>query len=126
MSTQVLERAARTAGGPARPLVEVVVPVHNEERALEASIWRLHGYLTAPFPFAFRITVADNASTDATWPLARKLAEQLLRVHGVHLDQKGRGRALRHVWSGRASRPPPSAAPPWTTSPVRRRRETPP
>ena len=46
----------------ARPLVEVVVPVHNEERALEASIWRLHGYLTAHFPFAFRITVADTGT----------------------------------------------------------------
>src|SRR6266508_1838399 len=91
---------APTAGAPARPLVEVVVPVHNEQRTLEASIWRLHGYLTAHFPFAFRITVADNASTDATWPLARKLAEQLRRVRAVHLDQKGRGRALRHVWSG--------------------------
>jgi putative flippase GtrA len=103
MSTQVLgpaAAAAPTAGGPARPLVEVVVPVHNEERALEAGIWRLHGYLTAHFPFAFRITVADNASTDATWPLARKLAEQLPRVRAVHLDQQGRGRALRHVWSG--------------------------
>jgi putative flippase GtrA len=101
MSTQVLEPAAPALEPrPARPLVEVVVPVHNEERALEASIWRLHGYLTAHFPFAFRITVADNASTDATWPLARKLAEQLPRVRAVHLDQKGRGRALRQVWSG--------------------------
>ena len=87
MSTQVLEPAAPALEArPARPLVEVVVPVHNEQRALEANIWRLHGYLTAHFPFAFRITVADNASTDATWPLARKLAEQLPRVRAVHLD----------------------------------------
>jgi putative flippase GtrA len=102
MSTQRLGAPAPAPGSgrQARPLVEVVVPVHNEERALEASIWRLHGYLTAHFPFAFRITVADNASTDATWPLARKLAGQLPRVRAVHLDQKGRGRALRHVWSG--------------------------
>jgi putative flippase GtrA len=101
MSTQVFQPAVPApAPAPARPLVEVVVPVHNEQRTLEASIWRLHGYLTAHFPFAFRITVADNASTDATWPLARKLAEQLPRVRAVHLDQKGRGRALRHVWSG--------------------------
>jgi putative flippase GtrA len=100
--SQVLDAQADTptAAGPARPLVEVVVPVHNEQRTLEASIWRLHGYLSAHFPFAFRITVADNASTDATWRLARKLAEQLPRVRAVHLDQKGRGRALRQVWSG--------------------------
>ena len=55
----------------AGPMVEVVVPVHNEQEVLEASIWRLHGYLKASFPFSFRITIADNASTDATWPWAR-------------------------------------------------------
>jgi putative flippase GtrA len=83
----------------AGPMVEVVVPVHNEQEVLEASIWRLHGYLKASFPFSFRITIADNASTDATWPLARRLADQLPDVRAVHVPQKGRGRALRQVWS---------------------------
>jgi glycosyltransferase involved in cell wall biosynthesis len=73
------------------PVVEIVVPVHNEQHVLETSIGRLHGYLSASFPFAFRITIADNASTDATWPLTRRLA--------VHVPEKGRGRALRQVWS---------------------------
>jgi putative flippase GtrA len=79
-------------------LVEIVVPVYNEEHVLEASIRRLHGYLAASFPFPFRITVADNASTDATWPLALRLAGQLPEVRAVHLAEKGRGRALRQVW----------------------------
>jgi putative flippase GtrA len=79
-------------------VVEIVVPVHNEEQVLEASVRRLHGYLVASFPFPFRITVADNASTDATWPLALRLAAQLPQVRAVHLPQKGRGRALRQVW----------------------------
>jgi putative flippase GtrA len=83
----------------AGPVVEVVVPVHNEQQVLEASIRRLHGYLEASFPFSFRITIADNASTDATWRLARRLAERLAGVRAVHVPQKGRGRALRQVWS---------------------------
>jgi putative flippase GtrA len=91
---------APPAAPPAGPLVEVVVPVHNEQRLLVASVTRLHHYLTASFPFPFRITIADNASTDRTWPLARELAARLPRVAAVHLDQKGRGRALRQVWSG--------------------------
>ena len=82
-----------------RPLVEVVVPVHNEQRVLEASIRRLHGYLATSFPFAFRITIADNASTDATWLLAKRLAERFGDVTAVHVAKKGRGRALRQVWS---------------------------
>ncbi len=51
------------------PLVEIVVPVHNEEEDLERSVGRLHHYLVEEFPFSFRIAIADNASTDATWQL---------------------------------------------------------
>ncbi|MGR6916565.1 glycosyltransferase [[Actinomadura] parvosata] len=80
-------------------LVEVVVPVYNEQRALRASIARLHTYLTGNFPYGFRITIADNASTDNTWQLATELARELPHVRAVHLDEKGRGRALRTVWS---------------------------
>ncbi|GGS71221.1 glycosyltransferase [Nonomuraea spiralis] len=80
-------------------LVEVVVPVHNEQRALRESIARLHAYLATTFPYGFRITIADNASTDDTWGLATELARELPRVRAVHLDEKGRGRALRRVWS---------------------------
>ncbi|MFI9555806.1 glycosyltransferase [Nonomuraea endophytica] len=80
-------------------LVEVVVPVHNEQRALRASVTRLHDYLMTTFPYGFRITIADNASTDNTWLLARELAAELPHVRVVHLEEKGRGRALRKVWS---------------------------
>jgi putative flippase GtrA len=94
-----LEQQPAAMRALAGPLVEIVVPVHNEQQVLEASIWRLHSYLTASFPFSFRVTIADNASTDATWPLALRLAEQLPHVRAVHIPQKGRGRALRQVWS---------------------------
>ncbi|SNT49406.1 Glycosyltransferase, catalytic subunit of cellulose synthase and poly-beta-1,6-N-acetylglucosamine synthase [Actinomadura meyerae] len=80
-------------------LVEVVVPVHNEERVLAASVHRLHGYLAATFPYPFRITVADNASTDGTPAIAADLQARLAHVRAVRLEEKGRGRALRHVWS---------------------------
>jgi glycosyltransferase involved in cell wall biosynthesis len=103
MRTLALVPDAATAAAPAealgRPLVEIVVPVHNEQRVLEASIGRLHRYLATSFPFAFRITIADNASTDATWLLAKRLAERLPDVGAVHVAEKGRGRALRQVWS---------------------------
>jgi len=58
-------------------LVEIVVPVYNEEHVLAASVRRLHAYLTATFPYRFTITVADNASTDATWQVATALSTEL-------------------------------------------------
>ncbi|MGA8457127.1 MAG: glycosyltransferase, partial [Streptosporangiaceae bacterium] len=85
--------------GPAAPQVEIVVPVRNEERDLAPSIRRLHAYLCDRFPFTARITIADNGSTDGTWAQALALAGQLDLVRAVRLDQPGRGRALRTVWS---------------------------
>jgi putative flippase GtrA len=102
---------AQTADAPAhtaRPLpaqilvLDVTIPVYNEERDLGPCVRRLHAYLTRNFPYRFQITVADNASTDATLAVALALSRQLDAVRVVHLDEKGRGRALRTAW-GRSS-----------------------
>jgi putative flippase GtrA len=83
---------------PRAVTVEIVIPVYNEERGLEASVRTLLRYLGDNFPFSVLVTIADNASTDGTWQVASRLAAQLDGLRAVHLDQKGRGRALRHVW----------------------------
>ncbi|MGH9017886.1 MAG: glycosyltransferase [Acidimicrobiales bacterium] len=83
----------------AGPWVEIVVPVYNEERALAGSIRHLRAYLDESFPFATVVTVVDNGSTDATAVVAADLAAGLDGVRVVRLTAKGRGRALRAVWS---------------------------
>ncbi|WP_459548311.1 bifunctional glycosyltransferase family 2/GtrA family protein [Nocardia sp. X0981] len=80
------------------PVLDVVVPVYNEETDLGVCVRRLHEHLEKGFPFPARITVADNASTDSTLAVAESLAGELGNVRVVHLDAKGRGRALRTVW----------------------------
>ena len=91
--------AAALARSRGVPVLDVVIPVYNEQADLENSVRRLHRYLEQHFPFTARITVADNASTDDTSQIAARLAEELADVRVVRLDQKGRGRALHHVWS---------------------------
>src|SRR5579859_8124936 len=81
------------------PVLDVVVPVYNEQADLEPCVRRLDGYLAATFPYPYRITVADNASTDSTLAVARTLAAELPGVRVLHLTEKGRGRALRAAWS---------------------------
>src|ERR1700681_532024 len=83
----------------AAPAVEIVIPVHNEQRVLQASVRKLRDYLIGEFTFTFRITIADNASTDTTLEVAQRLARDLPEVAVLHLDRKGRGRALRAAWS---------------------------
>jgi glycosyltransferase involved in cell wall biosynthesis len=80
------------------PVVDIVIPVFNEERDLESSVRRLRAYADAELPFETRITIADNASTDATWSIARHLERDVPSVRAIHLAEKGRGRALRTAW----------------------------
>ena len=93
------ELVGAPAAEPERVLVEVVVPVYNEAAGLEASVRRLHAYLGERFPFAWRITVADNGSTDGTGAVAERLGAELSGVSVLHLEEKGRGRALQAAWS---------------------------
>jgi len=81
------------------PQVDIVVPVRDEERDLGPSVRRLDAYLRTQFPFTARITIADNGSTDSTWAIASVLAGELDSVCAVRLEQPGRGRALRSIWS---------------------------
>jgi len=80
--------------------VEIVVPVHNEERALRPNIELLLGYLREEFPFAFGVVIADNASTDATPEIARELDDEYPELGHLRIDRKGRGLALRTAWLG--------------------------
>jgi glycosyltransferase involved in cell wall biosynthesis len=84
---------------PPQARIEIVVPVYNEDASLQDSIRRLHAFLSDELPYAWRIVIADNASTDATLAIARALAFELDHTTVLHLDQKGRGRALRAAWT---------------------------
>jgi len=82
------------------PLIEIVIPVRNEQRELTDHVTRLVEHLRAGFPYAWLITIADNGSTDGTWSLAQELAGRHPGlVRAVHLGLPGRGRALHTVWS---------------------------
>ena len=80
------------------PRVDVVIPVYNEESALEKSVLALREFLQKNCPIEWRVVVANNASTDSTIEIAKRLAERFADVRYVHLDVKGRGRALRKAW----------------------------
>ena len=87
-----------TEARPKVATIDVVVPVFNEERDLAPAVERLLEHL-ATLPWSTRITIADNASTDGTAVIARRLAHEHEDVHVVHLAEKGRGRALKRAWS---------------------------
>ncbi len=79
--------------------IEITIPVYNEERDLPPSIEKLHAFLRETTTFTSSIVIADNASTDRTWQIAQELERRFPNVRALHIPQKGRGLALRTVWS---------------------------
>lgn len=86
------------ASGIERGLVEIALPVYNEEAILASSVETLVSYLRAHCPHRFIVTIADNASTDDTWRIASSLSDDHKEVRAIRLTQKGKGRAVRAVW----------------------------
>jgi len=91
---------------PADAVIEIVIPIHDEATVLERSVRRVHDHVRAPLtglPFRCLVTIADNASTDASPEIGRALAAELDGVSYLRLEEKGRGRALRTAWTRSAA-----------------------
>ena len=97
------------------PCVAVVVPAHNEELVIEAT---LDALLAQEYP-ALQIHVVSDGSTDATVEIARRFAGRGVIVHELSTNV-GKSAALQHVLdrvdaelfmvvdADTRSRPPPS------------------
>jgi glycosyltransferase involved in cell wall biosynthesis len=79
--------------------VNVTIPVYNEAATLEVNVRKVHKFLTSNFGSDFEIVVADNGSTDASFPIAARLEGTLSQTRSVRLERKGRGGALRESWT---------------------------
>jgi glycosyltransferase involved in cell wall biosynthesis len=79
--------------------VEITIPVYNEERDLLTSIRTLREFLNGVPLFESSLVIADNGSTDRTGEIAQELRQQYPDISVVTIPEKGRGLALRTVWS---------------------------
>ncbi|MFH8080300.1 MAG: glycosyltransferase family 2 protein [Candidatus Aenigmatarchaeota archaeon] len=75
----------------------VTLPVYNEEEQLESSVKKVLEICERNYK-DFEILIADNASTDRTLEIAKRLSKTYEKVKYIHLPQKGRGRALKAAW----------------------------
>ncbi|MGN6412671.1 dolichyl-phosphate beta-glucosyltransferase [Flexivirga sp.] len=98
METLHAQSGPPAGSGPSPIVLDVVIPVHNEQHVLAASVHAVRALLLEQFPYPFRITVADSGSTDGTLPIARRLAAELREVRVLVVSRKGRGLALKDAW----------------------------
>ena len=78
--------------------VDIIIPVFNEEKVLPSSIASLTRFLEENLLNPWRVTIADNASTDNTRDISEMLCSQYQGINYLRIPQKGRGRALRTAW----------------------------
>ncbi len=79
-----------------RPHVSVVIPIHNEETILEASVEEFLEGLRRLLPGrTFELLLAENGSRDATQRIARQLAERHPEVRLVTWPEPNYGAALK-------------------------------
>src|SRR6266849_2246415 len=84
---------------PSAVSIDVVIPVLNEAHVLARSVATVRSYLAERMAdYRWRVLIVDNGSKDGTHQVGRELAAQHSDVLFLHLDQRGRGRALRHAW----------------------------
>ena len=79
--------------------IDLVIPVYNEEHVLADSVAKVLSWADGHPEHEWRVVVANNASTDRTLEMARRLEGQYPgRVAALHIPVKGRGIALRVAW----------------------------
>ena len=81
-----------------KTIVEVALPIYNEEKELEKNTLILYQYLKKIYQDNFIITIADNASNDRSSEIAKKLSSNYSNIKYIVLPEKGRGRAIKKVW----------------------------
>jgi glycosyltransferase involved in cell wall biosynthesis len=78
-------------------LINITIPVLNEERCLRPNILRLKQFMDG-MSFDFEIVIADNGSIDNTEKIGCGLAAGYPSIRYLRLNEKGRGRALKEAW----------------------------
>jgi len=80
------------------PSVLVVLPVYNEEKALQRGVNTLSEFLADYKNYKWHIVIADNSSQDETGEIGRQLEKENSLVEYLYIPRKGRGIALRTAW----------------------------
>jgi glycosyltransferase involved in cell wall biosynthesis len=79
-------------------LINITIPVLNEEKALSAQVNCLAEFLSKNLPYSWEIVIADNGSEDKTLDIAMTLAREVRNVRVLRLETRGRGGAIKASW----------------------------
>ncbi len=79
--------------------LDIVLPVLNEENILNKNVGILYKFLQDNLSsLNWKIIITDNGSVDLTQRFGEKLAKENIEIEYLRLEERGRGRALKHSW----------------------------
>ncbi len=79
--------------------VDIVIPVLNEQEALPICIAKLQNYISNNIEQKCNIVIADNGSNDDTPEVSKHLVSEYENIQYIRIPERGRGLALKTVWS---------------------------
>ncbi len=80
-------------------LIDICLPIRNEELILEKNTLRLYNFcLEQNFPFDWQIIIINNGSTDHSLEIGNNLASNYQKILVKDVTIPGRGNALKKVW----------------------------
>jgi glycosyltransferase involved in cell wall biosynthesis len=77
-----------------QPFLSIIIPAHNEEERLPASLETIHAFLQTQ-PYAAEIIVVENGSNDRTYEIARAYTERIPYLRVLKESARGKGLAVR-------------------------------
>jgi glycosyltransferase involved in cell wall biosynthesis len=78
----------------------ITLPTYNEEKILKENTLRVYDFCQKNLSdFDWKILIADNGSVDKTVEIAEELSKNYPKISYFHLEEAGRGRALKKAWS---------------------------
>lgn len=80
--------------------IVIALPVLDEEKVLESTIRSLRQFVdTKLTKHAVIIVIADNGSSDGTEKIGRRLADAVMGVRYLRLNERGKGLAIKEAWA---------------------------
>lgn len=76
------------------PLLSIIFPAHNEEHRLPQAIRQTIDFLNQQ-DYAAEVIIVENGSSDSTWEIARKAAEEHKIIRAIREEGRGKGLAIR-------------------------------
>ena len=76
------------------PFLSIIIPAYNEQSRLPKTLEQVFHFLGKQ-SFRSEVIVAENGSTDKTFEVAQKFAEQYKNLRVIHTEERGKGGAVR-------------------------------